>query len=196
MFRLEDRHLFLIRNTVRGLLWFVMIVLVFLLVRRLLPDDYQTLLEPVWENSVLIYIIFFASEVIFGTIPPELFMIWTLRTGNWAGYVLIIASFFLISYLAGIIGYFLGRVLRGTAIYRKLSQGYFKKYEKYIYNYSALLITVAATTPVPYSATCIIVGSVEYPFRRFLLYALTRVVRFSVYAWFVWESNVMLHLTG
>jgi membrane protein YqaA with SNARE-associated domain len=192
---LSEKQRFLLLNLLKGLLWFIGIIAIYLVLKRLLPDDFKEFLAPLWNKPIIIYLIFFASEVIFGMIPPELFMIWALRNGSVWTYVLIVSSFTLISYLAGIIGYFIGQGLGGTGLYQRLSRRYLEKYEKYVYNYSALLIIVAATTPVPFSATCMVVGAVRYPFRKFLLYTITRVVRFSIYAYFVWESNVFLKLS-
>ena len=49
-----------------------------------------------------------------------------------------------------------------------------------------LLVVVGAVTPVPYSATCMLAGSVKYPFNTFLLICITRIIRFAFYGWMVW----------
>jgi membrane protein YqaA with SNARE-associated domain len=135
--------------------------------------------------------IFFASEVIFGLIPPEFFMlVWILHGVSIPQYVINLTILTLISYLAGIIGYFIGKNLSKTHLYNRIYERYLQAYEGKLKKYGGFLVIVGATTPVPYSATCMLAGSINLPFRYFLVICITRIVRFSVYGWMVWKFPV------
>jgi membrane protein YqaA with SNARE-associated domain len=58
--------------------------------------------------------------------------------------------------------------------------------------YGVFLILVAAITPLPWSAISMLVGSLHYPSKKYLLWALARFIRFAVYAAIIWEANIVL----
>ena len=82
MIKPGEKTKFFFRNLFKGLAWFALLVAIFILARKYVDPDYEKLLEPIFNNTVLIFSIYFASEVIIGIIPPELFMIWALRSGT------------------------------------------------------------------------------------------------------------------
>ena len=62
-------------------------------------------------------------------------------------------------------------------------------YEEFFRRFGGFLIFVAAVTPLPYSAVCLLVGSVNFKFRNFLLISSTRFLRFAVYSYILWEAG-------
>lgn len=183
----ETKQSFLLKNLLRGLLWFAVIITVFILAEGYIQDNFKEHIDAVAANSVLLYGIYTLSEIIFGILPPEFFMmIWILDNVSIAQYILNLTWLTLISYAAGVLGYFIGYYFTKTALFKKIYERYLKPYEGYLKKYGGFLVVVGAVTPVPYSATCMLAGSVHYPFKTFLLLCITRIIRFSFYGWMVW----------
>lgn len=180
---------FFLRNLARGLIWFVVLILGYFLVRNYLDFDFSGYLEPYFENTLLILIIFTLSEIFFGIIPPELFMIWALRFGNLAEYSFFILVFSVISYLAGYLGFLVGNYLGSTILYRYFRKKYMGKYHSLLQKYGFFLILVAALTPLPYSAISMLIGSLGYSRRKYLIFALARFLRFAIYATILWNAG-------
>ncbi len=181
---------FLIKNLIRGLLWFGMIVALLLIAKNWFGVDYSLLLDPVNEKPILVFAIFTLSEVFFGIIPPELFMVWSLRNGHPGDYIGNVLVLSIISYLSGILGFYIGKAFHRTVIYKKLEESFFERYKKQYRRYGGFLVIVAAATPLPFSLVCMLTGAFRFPFKRFLLMAATRFLRFAIYAWFIWSSNL------
>ena len=80
---------------------------------------------PVYDQPVTIFTIFLLSEVIFGIIPPELFMIWSLRNEIVSLYIENIVALSLISYVAGVLGYIIGSKFNRTKLYATLQKKLF-----------------------------------------------------------------------
>lgn len=163
----------------------------FIWAKNELGNDYFTWLEPIYEKPFAVYSIFLTSEIMIGIIPPELFMIWAARTGivsDYIGHIVLLAT---VSYLAGLIGHWIGTYLSQSKFYRLMKRNFFGKYEKYIKDFGGFIIIVAALTPVPFSGIAMLMGSLRYSLKRFLLFALFRFIRFAVYAFIIWEANVL-----
>lgn len=173
----------------RGLIWLAIIIGIFLLFKKFVDVNYISWLTPVFDTPAIMFIIYLTSEVAVGIIPPEVFMIWALRHIDISGYITIIALLAVISYLAGITGYFIGRYLNTTLFYRFFRRKFLGKSEKLLNIYGLYLIIVAALTPVPFSGVGMLVGSVRYPFKKYFYYSLTRFLRFAIYSWIIWEVN-------
>ncbi|HJX71492.1 MAG TPA: VTT domain-containing protein [Bacteroidales bacterium] len=187
----QKKSTFFFRNLFRGLIWLAVILGIFLLFKKFVDVDYFSWLAPVYDNPAVIYIIYLISEIVVGIIPPEVFMIWALRSNDISRYITIIALLAVISYLAGIIGYFVGRYLNTTLIFRFLRRKLLGKSEKLLNIYGLYLIIVAALTPVPFSGVAMLVGSVRYPFKKYLFFSLTRFIRYAIYSWIIWEANTL-----
>lgn len=184
----ETRSSFLIKNILRGLAWFAVIITVFILAEDYIQTNFEKDIEAIHDKPVLLYMIFFTSEVVFGLIPPEFFMmVWILHGITIPGFILNLTILTVISYVAGIIGYLIGRNFSKTAFYKKIEEKYLQEYQGKLKKYGGFLVIVGATTPVPYSATCMLAGSINLDFRYFLLICITRIIRFSVYGWMVWS---------
>lgn len=186
-----ERTRFLLRNLLKGILWLTILVTAYILAKKYLDFDLETLLGPLYENAFLIFTIFFTSEVIFGIIPPELFMFWALRNEDLIIYLGNIVALSIMSYFAGVLGYYIGSYFNSTRIYRLLRRNYLGRYEKLFNQYGGFLVIVAALTPLPFSAICMLVGAVKFSFRKFVWFSLFRFLRFLVYSVIIWEASVL-----
>jgi len=187
-----EKSKYLVTNLVKGLVWLIIILATVFFIRKAIDIEYIEWLVPVYGNPFFVYVIFTASEVVFGILPPEIFMLWAMETSALSVYILIIASFSVISYLAGIFGYWIGSMLNRTNLYKFLYKRVLHKYENALHKFGLYLIIVAALTPIPFSAICMLVGAVKYSFKKFLFYAGFRFIRYAVYSYIIWQTNVVL----
>ncbi len=187
-----EKGKYLITNLVKGLIWLIIILAAVFFIRKTIDIEYIEWLVPVYGNPFIVFLSFIVSEVVFGILPPEIFMLWAMETSGLSGYILIIASFSVISYLAGIFGYWIGSMLNRTNLYNFLYKRVLHKYENTLHKFGLYLIIVAALTPIPFSAICMLVGAVKYSFKKFLLYAGFRFIRYAVYSYIIWQTNVVL----
>ncbi len=183
----ETKSGFLWRNLIRGLIWFAVILTAYILASEEI-SVYQKEINDVGDRLPLLLGIFTISEIVFGIIPPELFMLIWQSKGIVSEYVLNLTYLTLISYGAGIIGYYIGRYFSKTHLYKRVHDRYLKQYDKKLRSYGLYLVLVGAVTPVPFSATCMLAGSVNTPFNKFLLICIARVIRFAGYGWAVWAA--------
>lgn len=182
----ESRSSFLWKNLIRGLIWFAVIMTAYILASKDIRV-YQEEINNIGDRLPLLLGIFTVSEIIFGIIPPELFMLIWQSKGVLSEYIINLTYLTLISYSAGVIGYYIGYFFSKTNIYQRISERYLKKYDRQLKRYGIYLVLVGAVTPVPFSATCMLAGSVNISIRDFLLICISRILRFAVYGWMVWS---------
>lgn len=131
-----------------------------------------------------IFGLFFLSESFLGLLPPDLFIIWTKsQAQEWLG-VGLLAS---LSYLGGQVSFLIGRWINHLPRFHKWIH---KKYEASLaqfQKFGALVIVLGALTPLPFSPISILSGSLEYSWKRYSLLALSRFVRFFIYASFLFK---------
>jgi membrane protein YqaA with SNARE-associated domain len=129
-------------------------------------------------NTPTVFASFFVSEVIFGLISPEFFMAWIATFSyKWLWLFLLAA----LSYLAGIVAYFIGTKLYHLPRIHSWVDVRFRKQFEQIKKFGGLLIVVAALTPLPFSPICMVAGVIDYSFKNFLLLTLSRIIRFAAY---------------
>ncbi len=123
--------------------------------------------------------VFFLSEAILGILPPDLFIYWTrIWEEPWLG----ISLLGVLSYAGGMVAYGLGtRIGRIPKVARWLSQKFTLQIIT-LRRYGGLLIFIAALTPLPFSPVSLISGMIGYGFRSYCMMALSRIVRFYLYA--------------
>ena len=122
--------------------------------------------------------LFFLSEISIGFITPELLIVWADETLKPRWMLTILAS---LSYLAGIIGYFLGQFWRTRAFVRNFLLDRYKDTFAQLNRFGGLLIVLAALTPLPYPIVSQLSGMNNYPFQKFALLTLVRFLRFAIY---------------
>jgi len=183
----ETRSSFLWKNLLRGLIWFGVILTAYILASEDIKV-YQQEINSIGDRLPLLLGIFTVSEIVFGILPPELFMLIWQSKGVLSEYVINLTYLTLISYAAGILGYYIGHFFSKTSIYRRISDRYLKQYDSQLKKFGLYIVLVGAVTPVPFSATCMLAGSVNLPIRSFLLICISRIIRFAAYGWAVWAA--------
>ncbi len=147
----------------------------------------------VWFNNTIQHIdykyvlmMFFASESILGWIPPDLFIVWSKASMTKMVYlnVGILAT---ISYLGGMVSYYLGVLIRRFPKVNKYVERKFENNFQLVNRWGGIVVLMAAMFPLPYATISTVAGIVRYPFGKYLLYGSTRFIRFYLYAfWIFW----------
>jgi membrane protein DedA with SNARE-associated domain len=186
----RNKLAFFFRNLFRGLVWLAIIVTLFIFSKHNVDKDLVVRFRPFFDQAVLILFIYSLSELFTGIIPPELFMIWALRNGLLWEYIITILLLAVISYTAGLVAFLFGHYLHTTHAYKYLRDRFLQKSELLLQTYGLYLILVAALTPLPFSGVSMLVGSVDYPFKKYIYFSFTRFARFALSAYVVWEANM------
>lgn len=168
-------------NTLKKAIIPLVIVIATLIVLDLYVVDFGNLFTYITETyaPVHILLVFLASESLLGLVPPEIFIAWSDKMPEPLLYLTILAS---LSYLGGIISYFIGKwIFRIPKVYDYM-EGRMKKHLKHIRKWGGFLIVVGALLPIPFSITSMAAGTINYKFSHYLLFGLLRFVRFYLYA--------------
>lgn len=188
--KLSQRMQFLLRNGLKGFAWLMVILALYFLFKEVVlsraPDE---LVEKIYAQPILIYTIYGLSEFFFGIIPPEFFMIWAYNKADTIHYIFNVIFFGILSYVMGYITFLIGRYFYTTESFKFFQRTLLKEQWPLLKKYGLFLIIVAALTPIPWSAVCLLVGSAGYPSRRFLKYALFRLLRFVVYGYIIFQTH-------
>jgi len=170
---------FLIKNVIKMLIGLGLVVVGIIILDKFL--DLEMILKNLIQQHSKGYVlaIFLVSESILGWIPPDLFIAWAEQFEYKFLYLALLAT---ISYIGGINAYFIGFYLNK---FPRINNWVVKKNEKYfklIRKWGGYVIIFAALFPLPYATTSTAAGMLKYPFKQFLLYGLTRYLRFFIYA--------------
>jgi hypothetical protein len=181
---------FLIRNGLKGVAWFAVLIAAYWLFRKIVySQNPEYWIQQFYAQPNVIYLIYTASELFFGIIPPELFMIWAVNKADVAHYWWNIAFFAGVSYAMGYVTFLVGQFLFKRVTFRYIRIRFFKNLWPKLKKYGLFLIIVAALTPLPWSAVSMLVGASGYPSERFLRYALFRLLRFAVYGYIIFQTH-------
>jgi membrane protein DedA with SNARE-associated domain len=186
----SPRMKFLIQNGLKGLAWLAILILAYFLFDEIVisknPDAW---VERFYAKPIVVYSIYLGSEFFFGLFPPELFMIWAFNKGGTLHYILNVSFFAAVSYAMGYITFLIGQFLHKRATFRYVRRRFLIQQAPQLKKYGLFLIIVAAMTPIPWSAVCLLIGSAGFPTGKFLKYALFRILRFVVYGFIVFQSH-------
>lgn len=181
---------FFLKNMLSGLLWLAVLLAAYLIFEKnFISHASEEWIEKFYSQPFIVYSIYFASEFFFGIIPPEFFMIWALKRGNALNYALIVAFLAIVSYIIGYIIFLIGQIIYKKTAFRYIRRKFLRKTWYQVKRYGEFLIIVAAMTPVPWAATCLLVGSSGYPSKRFLLFAISRLIRYAIYGFIVYQTH-------
>jgi membrane protein YqaA with SNARE-associated domain len=157
-------------------LYFIIVIPLILLAKHLF--DFDKIFGSITENfsDTYVLIIFFISESFLGMIPPDIFMIWATKFDS---PFLILTILGILSYIGGAISYQIGY---GLSKIPRISAYIENKLEKYILltrKWGGAFIVIAALFPFsPLSLVVIAVGLLKYPFKLYLLFGISRIIRF------------------
>jgi membrane protein YqaA with SNARE-associated domain len=160
------------------LFYAIFVLLVFLAGKYLLDFDriFEHMLKHLGDRFVLI--LFFASESFLGLVPVDLFVIWTQKFSHPVPYLALLG---VLSYAGAVISYGIGRWIAGMPRIKAYSERRLASYMDFTRKWGGAFIIIAALFPfTPFSMVVIALALLRYPFRLFLLYAVSRLVRFVI----------------
>lgn len=160
------------------LIWFAIMIPIILIAKYLI--DLNPILQYIFDNlsDGLILIIFFISESFLGMIPPDLFIIWTSKFNS---PFLFLALLGILSYIGGIISYFIGRWLATRPRINAWLERVLDKYIILIRKWGGAFLIISALFPFsPFSMVVIAVSLFKYPFKLLLIFGISRIIRFLV----------------
>lgn len=175
---------FLGKNVLKMILILVGIVVILFVLDLIFDLKHQQEVIRGFVNTlkpIYVFLFFFASESFMGMIPPDIFIFWSKARFPEYPYtfVTILGT---ISYLGGIVAYYLGRLTRKSKRVEKYIKRKYEKNFDMIEKWGGLVIIMAALFPLPFAMISTIAGIVKYPIKTFLIYGLTRYLRFYLYA--------------
>ena len=135
-------------------------------------------------SRIGVLITFFISETLLGLIPPEIFIGWSKKTANPILNVSVLAT---LSYLGGVISYFIGKASTKIPSMKNYLEVKMAKNLKNIRKWGGFLILVGALLPLPFSISCMAAGIIQYPLKNVVLFGLFRFVRFALYGWAIFN---------
>lgn len=141
-------------------------------------DDITNYLTETFSAPVVLTT-YFVSESTLGLLTPEIFIVWAK---NFAQPWLWVLLFGTMSYVSGMVAYFIGtKLYHLPRIHRWVDETFAEQFTQ-IRKYGGLLIILGALTPLPYPPICIVSGVVGFSFKRFVWITLVRYVRIFLYA--------------
>lgn len=126
-----------------------------------------------------IFSFFLASETILGIVPPEIFIAWASKSATPWLFLFILAS---MSYLGGIIAYFIGNRLFLIPSIKNHIENKIAIHISNLRKWGGLFVFIGAMLPIPHSIVSLACGLIKYDFKHYVLWALFRFVRFGIYA--------------
>lgn len=157
-------------------LYFAIIIPLVLIGKRLV--DLNQVFHFITDNYTdgFVLLIFLISESFLGMIPPDIFMIWATKFDS---PVLILTVLGLLSYIGGVFSYLIGYWLSTRPKIKAYSERALEKYILLASKWGGAFIIISALFPFsPFSMVVIAVSLLKYPFRLYLLFGISRIVRF------------------
>jgi membrane protein YqaA with SNARE-associated domain len=170
-FRYVGRNVLLIIG-----IYILLILIVFLIGKYLVDFDalFNGLLQRLSDRFVIL--LFFGSESFLGMIPVDFFVVWTQKFDQPLPYLALLG---ILSYTGGVISYGIGLWISRWPRVKAYTERRLRSYINFVRKWGGAFIVIAALFPfTPFSLVVIAITMLRYPFRLFLLYALTRLVRF------------------
>ena len=158
---------------------YVLLILVIYLIGKYLVDFnalFSGLIGRLSDRFVLL--LFFGSESFLGMVPVDLFVVWTQKFEHPLPYLALLG---ILSYTGGAISYGIGTWISRWPRVRSYTEARLRAYINFVRKWGGAFIVIAALFPfTPFSLVVIAITMLKYPFRLFLVYGLTRLVRFVI----------------
>ena len=128
--------------------------------------------------DMLVLIVFLLSESLLGMIPPDFFVIWTAKFNTPLLFLTILG---VLSYIGGAISYLIGYWLSKRGKIKAYSERVLDRYINMVRKWGGAFIVISALFPFsPFSMVVIAVSLFKYPFKMYLFFGLSRIVRFII----------------
>lgn len=132
----------------------------------------------------LIFSFFLLSETVLGLVPPELFIAWASKSATPWMFLFTLAT---MSYLGGIIAYFIGNRLFLIPAVKNHIENKIALHIRNLRKWGGFFVFIGAMLPLPHSIVSLACGLIKYNFKQYLLWALFRYLRFVIYAFVIFQ---------
>ena len=169
-----------LKNTAYQAFFMIVIFVLLLMAVHFFIIDINLLINNILEtySPKIVILCFLISESILGLIPPEIFILWSSKSGSPFLFLFALAT---VSYIGGAVSYFIGmRISLMPAVSKHVE----RKIKQHIINlrkWGGLFIVLGAISPIPHSIVSIGAGLINYKFKYYLLWSLFRYLRFVIY---------------
>ena len=169
-----------LKNTAYQAFFMIVIFVLLLMAINVFIIDINLLINNILEtySPKIVILCFLISESILGLIPPEIFILWSSKSGSPFLFLFALAT---VSYIGGAVSYFIGmRISLMPAVSKHVE----RKIKQHIINlrkWGGLFIVLGAISPIPHSIVSIGAGLIDYKFKYYLLWSLFRYLRFVIY---------------
>ena len=184
-FKITQFYSFIKSTAFKGAIVAIIFILLLLFVDSFILDIGSLLTNLVETCSPLvIFSVFLLSESLLGLLPPEIFIAWASKSSNSYLNLFLLSS---ISYIGGIISYFIGNRL---FLIPSVKDHIELKIAKHIINlrkWGGIFVFLGAVSPIPHSIVSMACGLIKYNFKYYLLWSLFRFVRFLIYALVIFQ---------
>ena len=180
-YRATGFYAFLLRAFIRFVI-IISVVVAGILILQSTSFDINAYFRELIErwNTSYVLLLFAVSETLLGLIPPDIFIVWGGHFPNPWFMVTVLAA---ISYGAGGVAFQAGMRLGRLPALSKWVDKKFGEHMTFIRKWGGIIVIVAALFPLPYASLAVAAGIVGYPFKQFMLYGVTRFVRFYLYGY-------------
>ena len=165
---------FVQKYALRTLYSIIVLIAIFVFIKEYLPESFSDALTPIAHDYTLMFSVFFISEAILGLIPPDIFIMWAAVESQ---PLLFISALAVLSYIGGVISFLLGKFIGKKKFFERIVYTIRAQYEPMILRWGGLVIILAALTPIPFSPISMLSGSLKFPFKKYVVYSLTRIIR-------------------
>lgn len=150
-----------------------------------LKEVFSVIVDTV--DAWMVFVIFTVSESLFGLLPPDFFIVWTKELGRDIGVNPWLLTFLLacLSYVGGIISYFIGAKLIHVPSVHDWAQNKYGELFKNLKKWGGFFVVISALLPIPFSIVLMVCGITGYPFKWVVTLGLFRFLRFGLYAIFL-----------
>ena len=169
-----------LKNTAYQAFFMIVIFVLLLMAVNFFIIDINLLINNILEtySPKIVILCFLISESILGLIPPEIFILWSSKSGSPFLFLFALAT---VSYIGGAVSYFIGmRISLMPAVSKHVE----RKIKQHIINlrkWGGLFIVLGAISPIPHSIVSLGAGLIDYKFKYYLLWSLFRYLRFVIY---------------
>ena len=184
-FKITQFYSFIKSTAFKGAIVAIIFILLLLFVDSFIVDIGSLITNLVETCSPLVILsVFLLSESLLGLLPPEIFIAWASKSSNSYLNLFLLSS---ISYIGGIISYFIGNRL---FLIPSVKDHIELKIAKHIINlrkWGGIFVFLGAVSPIPHSIVSMACGLIKYNFKYYLLWSLFRFIRFLLYALVIFQ---------
>lgn len=151
--------------------------------------DFNTILNNLVElySPQIIFTFFLISETFLGLVPPEIFIAWASKSAVPWLFLFFLAT---LSYLGGVVSYFLGNRMNLLTPVKNHIENKIQKHIVNLRKWGGIFVFLGAISPIPHSIVSLASGLIKYNFKQYLLWSLFRYLRFAIYGLVIFQVFV------